>query len=154
MSIALMTKVWESELPTHTHKFILLAFADHASDDGLCWPSVTRIARRSQLSRRQTQRIITDLKKLGVLALLEGHKHHQTPLYKLRGDKLTPLPSSEVTSGRSEVTSGRSEVTSATSGVTPTSPPLHISEPSLRTITREPSSNHPDFLFANRRTTA
>ena len=39
MSIALMTKVWRMDLPT-TDKMVLLALADAANDDGMCWTAV------------------------------------------------------------------------------------------------------------------
>lgn len=161
MSIALMTKVWNSALPTSTHKLVLLAFADYANDGGLSWPSIGRIAVRSQLSRRQTQRIIADLQSLGVLARLEKESQHDTPLYKVRGDKLTPLLEkvpSGVTSEHPGVTSEGSGVTFDAPGVTPTTRRGDIdvryvsrAEPS-GTTTREPPQGEPltnqrEFFF-------
>ena len=97
MSIALMAKVWESELPTQTHKLVLLAFADYADEDGMCWPSIGRIATRSQISHRQVQRITASLKEVGLLEVLEKERQHKTPTYKIREDRLTPLPESGMT---------------------------------------------------------
>lgn len=155
MSIALMTKVWNSALPTSTHKLVLLAFADCANDKGSCWPSIGRIAVRSQLSRRQTQRIVADLQTLGVLDRELGTQH-DTPLYKVRGDKLTPLVEKVppgVTSEHSGVTNDAPGVTLDDPGVTNLTSrgdmgvTLTVIEPSLREPSLEPSTNQADFSY-------
>ena len=137
MSIRIMTQVWESAQKTATHKLILLAFADHANDDGLCWPSIDTISNKSQLSHRQTQRIIHDLIGDNLLKVVDKHTQHRTPTYEVRGDNLTPLELSGVTSETPEVTSTTPEVTSEPSEVTPMSP-----KPSV-TVIKEPSEEPP-----------
>ncbi len=134
MSIKLMSRVWESVMPTGTHKLILLAFADHANDEGVCWPSIGLVAWKTQLSRRQTQRIIHDLIKYQMLEVTTPSEQHRTPTYRVRGDKLTPL-ASEVTPTTLRGDIHGPGVTSETSGVTPMSP-----EPSV-TVIEEPSLN-------------
>lgn len=153
MSIALMTEVWNSVLPTATHKLVLLAFADFANDDGACWPSKARVAARSQLSPRQVQRIIADLQQLGVLARLEKESQHATPLYKVRGDKLTPLNPAGETNEHSGETFEDSGETSASPGETNLTSrgdadvSLTVIEPSLGEPSLEPSTNRVDFSF-------
>ncbi|AGN30403.1 hypothetical protein SXAG_00122 [Synechococcus phage S-CBS4] len=61
MSIKQMTKVWELRDLTPTHKLILLGLADWANDEGLCWPSVDRLAQKTGLSRRTIQTNIRQL---------------------------------------------------------------------------------------------
>ncbi len=134
MSIALMVKVWESELPTQTHKLVLLAFADYADEDGLCWPSIGRIALRSQISHRQVQRITSDLKSTGLLVVEDKASGHRTPTYRIRGDKLTPLPESGVTraTGRGDISDNRGDMGDTSRGdvgVTQTISKNHHIEP-------------------------
>ena len=65
MSIKLMTAVWEREDLTSTHKLVLLALADWANDEGLCWPSINRLAVKASLTTRGIQKSIRTLEQLG-----------------------------------------------------------------------------------------
>ena len=67
MSIKLMTAVWERIDLTSTQKLVLLALADWANDDGLCWPSIDRVAVKSSLKRRAVQMTIRSLEESGFL---------------------------------------------------------------------------------------
>lgn len=141
-----MSRVWESELPTSTHKLVLLAFADYADEDGMCWPSLERIATRSQLSKRQVRRIASRLKEIGLLEVVEKEHQYKTPTYIIREDKLTSLPESGRTPGspredifdiREDKSDTREDV-----GVLQTTSNHHI-EPSLNT-----SEENDDFFDA------
>lgn len=57
-----MTQVWALDLPS-SEKFVLLALADNANDEGECWPSIQTIARKTNLSERTVQRAIIDLEE-------------------------------------------------------------------------------------------
>jgi hypothetical protein len=59
-----MSAVWPLVLP-RSEKFVLLALADNANDDGVCWPSVQTIARKTCTSEREVQRALADLEKMG-----------------------------------------------------------------------------------------
>lgn len=61
MSIKLMSLVWESTTFTGSHRLVMLAIADSANDDGVCWPSVKTIAKRANISERQASRVLNDL---------------------------------------------------------------------------------------------
>lgn len=50
MSLPALEWAWCLEVPP-THKLVALALADHANDEGVCWPSLTRLAQRTGLSR-------------------------------------------------------------------------------------------------------
>ena len=76
---------------TPTHKLVLLAFADFADDAGYCWPSIARVAVKSQVSERHVQRVVADLKRDGLLAISEAGGGRKTPRYQIRGDRLSPL---------------------------------------------------------------
>jgi hypothetical protein len=72
MSIRLMSRVWELDLPQN-EKLILLAFADYADDDGLSFPSIARVAWKSGYSERQTRAIVSELRSRQVLESIDGH---------------------------------------------------------------------------------
>ena len=66
MSIKLMSLAWDADLPL-AEKAVLLCLCDHANDDGECWPSMARVARRSSMSERTAQRAIKGLRDKGIL---------------------------------------------------------------------------------------
>ena len=91
MSIKIMTLVWESYLPSN-EKFVLLALADHARDDGSrVYPSIETISKKTGFSERTVQRQMRKLQALGVLEIVKGANRYGTTEYLIRGDKLTPL---------------------------------------------------------------
>lgn len=65
MSIKLMTAVWDREDLASTHKLVLLALADWANDEGLCWPSINRLAVKASLTTRAVQKAIRALEQMG-----------------------------------------------------------------------------------------
>ena len=67
MSLRALTWAWEQELTNPSEKLVLLAIADHANDDGMCWPSMSHVAERCLLSTRQIQRITEQLVHYGLL---------------------------------------------------------------------------------------
>ena len=84
MSIRIMTQVWELDLP-HNTQSILLALADHADDDGFCYPSVGRLAWKTGYGVRQVQRTLKELRDQG-LAIATGSLaggRYNTVVYKL-----------------------------------------------------------------------
>lgn len=112
MSVKLMSMVFDADLPPG-EKLILLAMADHASDEGQgIYPGIERIAWKTGYGRRQVIRVINQLKEKGVLIKLGEHPKYKTVRYKLniyalpsresytqnkRGDILTPpIPGSDI----------------------------------------------------------
>lgn len=67
MSLEAMNWAWEQPVSKSTNKLVLLALADHANADGECWPSMKRIAERSDISPRQVSRAINELVELGLI---------------------------------------------------------------------------------------
>lgn len=67
MSIKLMSAVWERSDISSTQKLVMLALADWANDDGLCWPSIDRLAQKTGMAGRSVQRIIRDLEQVGLV---------------------------------------------------------------------------------------
>lgn len=67
MSIKLMTKVWDESPFEQTTLLIHLCLADHANEDGYCWPSIPRLAARARCSDRWARDVIKELTEAGYL---------------------------------------------------------------------------------------
>jgi Helix-turn-helix domain len=92
MSISKMTDAWKVPCETHTQKLVLIALADNASDQGLCWPSLSTLARKCDLSR---QGVIDQIEKLGGCGLVKTvKKDGLTNRYIVLPDQSTALTSS------------------------------------------------------------
>ena len=66
MSIRAMTWAWQAPLPP-APKFVLLALADIADDEGVCWPGHRSLAAKCSVTIRTVQRIIAGLEASGLL---------------------------------------------------------------------------------------
>lgn len=62
-----MSAVWERDDLTSTQKLVLLALADWANDEGLCWPSIDRVALKASLTSRGVQKTIRALEEMQFL---------------------------------------------------------------------------------------
>lgn len=56
-----MSLVWDTEIGPATKRLVLLALADSANDEGVCWPSVATIARKAKASRRRVEEVLAEL---------------------------------------------------------------------------------------------
>ena len=103
---------------------ILVVLADHADDDGECFPKVETIAERARCTPRSVQRALRKFEGDGAVSVLEESTHHKPKTYVIdllhlvgdRGDTVSPLRGDR---GDNDDTEGRhsrqSGVTSATS---------------------------------------
>ncbi len=62
-----MSLVWEMEALGASEKLVLLALADHANDDGTCYPGNSRLAKRTGMTGRGVQKVIQRLVGAGLL---------------------------------------------------------------------------------------
>lgn len=69
MSIKVMSTVWDAFPGGGSELLALLALADWSDDEGRCWPSIAAIAKKTRLSRSQTQRTVHGLIGTGYVAL-------------------------------------------------------------------------------------
>lgn len=92
MSVHYMSAVLDLELP-RDKKLVLMVFADHANDEGYCWPSVGRIAWRCGYAQRKSvRRIVRELMRAGLLSKIEEGRGSRPPLWQVRphaGKKLS-----------------------------------------------------------------
>lgn len=62
-----MSAVWDSPIGPATRRLVLLALADSANDQGVCWPSVPTIARKANCSVSAARAAVAELEKQGIV---------------------------------------------------------------------------------------
>ena len=90
MSIKAMTWVWDNSTQKSTNLLMLLAIADFCNDEGICYPSVPRLAKKCRLQERGARKVIFKLQDVGeITVVVGGHggkkKGRYTNLYYLNG---------------------------------------------------------------------
>lgn len=70
MSNRALTWAWAQDCQLPSVKLVLVALADHAKDSGECWPSITRIASMTGLSRATVFRCLEQLTGMGLIEQL------------------------------------------------------------------------------------
>lgn len=71
MSTIIMSLCWPLQGMSGPQKAVLISLADNANDEGVCWPSVARIAERTCLGERTVQSAIRWLGVSGILSFRE-----------------------------------------------------------------------------------
>ena len=99
--------MWEHAPVSGNELLILLAIADHASDDGSdAWPSIETLAKKCRLSERTVQRSIKSLAQRGQIrvgwqqggpAYLGPRQRPNVYTVLMRGDNLSPHADAGVT---------------------------------------------------------
>lgn len=95
MSIKVMAAVWESDLPA-TDRLVLLSLADHADDEGQCYPSVRRVCERTGLSERAVQNAFKRLSDAGYLDIEQNAGKRGTNLFVVRATPARNAPPHEM----------------------------------------------------------
>ena len=67
MSVRAMTWVWGLEELPQKETLVLLALADQANDEGLCWPRLDTLAPKSRMSVRSVKRAVAFLRRAGLV---------------------------------------------------------------------------------------
>lgn len=62
-----MAKVWEWSQAEGALLLVMLALADHADEDGYCYPGIEKIAKKCRISGRSVQRHIKEMEERGEL---------------------------------------------------------------------------------------
>lgn len=63
-----MVWVWDQDL-TPTEKLVLLAIADHADGDGICWPGMRKVSEKTGFARRTVIRAVESLEASGLIVV-------------------------------------------------------------------------------------
>lgn len=98
-----MNLAWDIKM-SPTMKLVLLALCDWANDSGFCFPSMLTLARKACISKRQCQRIMSELIAMTLVHVVGnqqggvGSRRYQINVAGLRegstddgGDKLSPV---------------------------------------------------------------
>lgn len=122
MSIRLMAQLWDNGDPdlSGSKLLVVLCLADHSNDDGVCWPSINRLAERTRIDRRNIMRHLQSLEAMGYLEITRtpGRPNRYT-VHATRDDITTS--GKTITSGNS-VTPTRGKTITGTRGKTITTP--------------------------------
>lgn len=95
MSIKALNWAWEQATTSSGQKLVLLALADHANDDGHCWPGMKRIADKCAMSARQVSSHVANLEKAGLVTLnrrIKENNQYSTYDYQLNFASGSLLP--------------------------------------------------------------
>lgn len=91
MSIRVMSQVWECADLDKSETLVMLSLADHANDDGICYPSISRLCERTRMTDRGIQAVIKRLIERGFLTVQMNAGRSGSNLYTLH---TTPEPCS------------------------------------------------------------
>lgn len=98
MSVRLMSAIWDMEF-SPVEKLILLAVADWANDEGLAWPSIAQLAKKTGCGERTVQRTLRTAEQSGLLKRYEnpgkGCSYRINPSHA--GTPATEAPAPETT---------------------------------------------------------
>lgn len=97
MSVRLMAAIFESESLGPTERLIMLALADHADDDGRCYPSIARLCRRTGLSERAIQANTRKLVAQGYIKIIPGGGKGNANLYFVSANPAADAPRTKCT---------------------------------------------------------
>lgn len=92
MSVRLMSAVFESTTLAPTERLIMLALADHADDEGRCYPSILRLCQRTGLSERAVQTNIKKLVDRGYVRIVRGGGKGNSNLYFVSANPAADAP--------------------------------------------------------------
>jgi len=138
MGIVTTSRVWAHSKHVGTEKLMLLAVADHVSDEtGKAWPAVATLAKKCGVSERQAVRLLNALQRSGELIVAKklGSKWG-TNLYRISIDAEAAAPRGGdihvTTPGDIHVTpGGDARVTTPLTPVSPKPSMNHHDEPSV-----------------------
>jgi hypothetical protein len=85
MSIEATKAVWEwSRQKISGPLLVLLAVADYINKEGIAWPSVSTLARKVRMSKRNVQRWLHELEKAGELEIDKNQGRRGSNIYRIR----------------------------------------------------------------------
>jgi hypothetical protein len=115
MSIRVSSWVWENSQQKNTALLLMLAIADTANDEGVCWPGISRLAKKSRTSTRNVKLLLHKLEGAEELEILRGVGRHHTNVYGVKayreelrekGEDTSPLEVYAIQKGEIQRTKG------------------------------------------------
>ncbi|WP_273688435.1 helix-turn-helix domain-containing protein [Ketogulonicigenium vulgare] len=97
MSVKIMSAIFDSETLGPTERLIMLSLADHADDNGRCYPSIARLCQRTGLKERAVQTNIRTLSAAGYITIIPGGGKGRPNLYFVRANPAADAPRSKCT---------------------------------------------------------
>lgn len=88
MSTIIMSQCWPLQGMSSSQKAVLISLADQSNDDGVCWPSVGTIAKRTCLSERSVQEALQWLQATG--AVFREYKANRSTVYTVTPASFDP----------------------------------------------------------------
>jgi hypothetical protein len=79
VSVKAIAWAWEQQVPS-TVKFVLVALADNADDDGVCWPGQKFVAGKTCLTRRSVSKSVSRLVELKLVEVQHRVDHLGRPI--------------------------------------------------------------------------
>jgi DNA-binding transcriptional ArsR family regulator len=83
MSVKIMSAVFESLTLGPTDRLVMLSLADHAGEDGTCYPSIARLCQRTGLGERAVQASIKRLRDAEYVSTKVGGGRGHSTLYTI-----------------------------------------------------------------------
>jgi hypothetical protein len=112
MIVIIVHRAYASTVTSPSEMAVLLSLADQANDEGIRWPSVGSISRRTRLGERTVQRALrslADARHISVTGAIGGGAHKETPTYVIHpratdatGDTVSPVSHSHPSTGDAE----------------------------------------------------
>lgn len=88
MSTILMAACWPLQGMSPAQKAVLISLADQSNDDGVCWPGIPTIARRTCLSERAVQEAIAWLQTVGLV--FRSYRFNSSTSYTINPGNYNP----------------------------------------------------------------
>ena len=87
MSVRWISQVWQSSPYKGERLLLHLALADFASDEGICWPSQSTLARKARCSKNWVRLSISQMVRDGLVEIVEpaGAGRGKVGVYQLLG---------------------------------------------------------------------
>ncbi len=128
MSIEALMWAWAQRI-SHGSKLVLLALADHADEEGWCWPRVRYLAKKCGVSERSVQRGLKDLERSAFVQRIETFREdgsHGSNRYRVG---IVPVPSVLSPPGVTVSPPGVTVSPPGDASVTPLNPHRTLKEP-------------------------
>jgi Helix-turn-helix domain len=99
VSIQLMSATWLNGPKDRSQRLLMLALADCASDQGLCWPSTQTLAKKACMDVRTVLRGLKALEQVQWLKITRRSHEHKGNTYELNLGRLNDTSSRDIVSG-------------------------------------------------------